>query len=397
VSSYNALELIFNKVTNSKLSDEMISIYQHLCNTLINNNQSPLFFNRLKNNNEVKEQYQLLRACYIEGVKSVGTEYALKSLEDQQSIAHFMIKHDEVNSEIIAEEMLYHDCFKFMPNMDVWVEHEEEGDVFDLTIGLLRDKEGLVYLDDEMQLKPHGIIYRDKLIYYHQFLRRFFNSNFVDTPKLLRDAQLAKDKLVTRIRLDPIRISTPNYLMNIIEEDFWWGQAFDESKMSDPMYVGVTVHGRNDKAKQDLDMTYPIDKTIFYLKNYKNGKKELQIEELVPVDSRVGVSDKYVIHRFAHLIWNTKESNFEHLDCSVLIYNIADHALRIRYEWKPPEGVDIKAKRMKLFRTDGSIGVEFAKDLVSQFFRYNEMIEEYFTGKNYVPWYEEETDDAATN
>jgi hypothetical protein len=129
-------------------------------------------------------------------------------------------------------------------------------------------------------------------------------------------------------------------------------------------------------------MTFPVDKTVFYVKNYGDGTKEIQIEELVPAESKTSSTDKYTIHRFAHIIWDMKKEHFTHLDGAVLIYKNDIHAQRIKYDWKDPSGrYANRSRRMKLFRVDGKIEDQLSKDLLNAFFRYNELVEEYIAGK----------------
>lgn len=385
------MTLLIEEITESNASDTVKVHLAKLAKTLANNNRYARRVTRLKDGPSYAEDYLCISNVYTEMIEEHGLEKVLYNLERANRHVHWMVGHLKNDLESIVGEIILTDLYAFMPKIDDYVENDGQGEVYEATKELSRDKEGMITIDDRFRLENHGIIFNEILIYYHQFLRRYFTSNFVDTPALIKLAYKAGIK--TRIQLDPLRITTPNQLENIIEEDYWFGKKFDVVKLNDENYVGVTVHGRGEDAREDLDLTYKIDRTVFYIKNYKNGKKEIQIEEIIPLDGNVGVTQKYALHRFAHMIWNKEKELFEHLDCSVLIYSKQDHTTRISYDWKPPRGVDIKAKRLKLLRLDGDIGLELMKDVVNQFFRYNEMVDEYFTGTNYRSWrHEDELD-----
>lgn len=247
-----------------------------------------------------------------------------------------------------------------------------------LPVELQKDKYGLVVIDDRFQLEDQGIIFNNVLLFYHPFLRRFFNSRFVDTPAILRHLNKSA-KVELKIALDPIIHATPNMLDRTIELDYWHGQHFDASRLNNRNFTGVTVHGRNDPTGL-LDFTFPITKTVFYIKDYSNGEKEFQIEEIVPIGSRTSSGKSYVLHRFAHFIWNIDKQVFNHIDCSVLIYTKDEHEKRTKYDWKLNDTTKYANvyDRKKLFRLDGEMELEIIKDLLFSFFRYNELVMEYF-------------------
>jgi hypothetical protein len=237
------------------------------------------------------------------------------------------------------------------------------------------DKYNLVNVDERFQLENHGIIYEGKhLIYYHPFLRRYFTSNFVDMPAILNSLWKG-GKASLKLAIDPLHMTQPQHLKNIFEFDHWFGPKFSVEKLNDPQVVGSTVHWRNPESLHNL--TWKIERTVFTLKNYSDHEKELEIEEINPVDSKA-VFDKYALQKYAHAIWDSSLGAFRHLDCAVLAYEKEEHVKRLTYDHKAKGVSKPQAKRIKLFRLDGEISLEEAQGVLVYFFRYNELIGEYF-------------------
>jgi hypothetical protein len=338
---------------------------------LDNINQGMLHLGVYRKSPAVKIPYDELYGLYEQITVGQSTKQILSAVPK----LGLVVPIEEPSRDTLLNGMIALDVWTVRPGIDFYADHD---DTLELPLPIKTDKYGLTIIDDTFRLESQGIIIGDDLVYYHPFLRRFFSARFVDTPNILAHIQKQKN-ISLKIALDPIRHTQAARLDRTMEFDYWHGAKFDTAKLSDRNYKGVTVHGRKDPTGL-LDFTFPLIKTAFYTANGENAEKEFQIEELVPTDSRVSADKKYVLQRYAHFIWDNKEQTFRHFDCAVRIYTKDTHAKRLAYEWKPPYGTpEAKAfKRKKLFRLDGRIELEVIKDLLYAFFRYNELVMEYF-------------------
>jgi len=372
-------DLVFEEL-GGEVTNELLAAIKRIVLNLADHNDFPIRIASYKKSPLFQNDYNYLLARYIEQVRKIGEQETLVKLGGLAK-AHFYSRGEDI--ELIAQDMIVSDVAGWWPDINFFVDMKEDF-VKSSMIGLRYDKNDLVEVDSSFKLEDHGVIYNDKnLVYYHPFLRRYFTSNFVDVPKILQILSKSPD-IRLRIALDPLRMTDPKNLKYIIEEDYWYGKYFSKEMLNDRLYEGVTTHVRNIEKKEVLDLSFPLDRTIFYVKNYENNTKEIQIEEIVPIDSRVSTTSQYALQRFAHIIWDMDSQCFTHLDCAVLIYKNTAHAKRFQYDWKQGSGeYPEKPMRKKLFRLDGKVDNELAKDLLNAFFRYNELIEEYLAGGEY--------------
>ncbi|MCA9750428.1 MAG: hypothetical protein KC414_15060, partial [Romboutsia sp.] len=209
-----------------------------------------------------------------------------------------------------------------------------------------------------------------------------------ETTKILRDLSSSSDFLL-KLAIDPYRLTLPQHLKDIIELDYWYGKKFSKKNLNDRNYVGKVLYNRLRTSNNNL--CFPIDRTVSYFSNYSNNEKEIQVEEICPPDEerlyyhsipRHYSGKKYNIHRFAHLVWNRGLQCFRHVDCSVLVYSKLEHSKRYLYDFNPSKEHELasKYKKIKLIRLDGRIDFNIAEKLIINFFRYNEMVSEFFSG-----------------
>ena len=171
------------------------------------------------------------------------------------------------------------------------------------------DKNFLIDLsDNRIELKNHGILFnKSALIYPHQFFRRYFSSNFVDMPALLRKIHELGAKV--HIRIDPFRITLPQYYQEIIELDHWYGPLFSDSLLMDKNKNDRTLHIRSGY----FCFSYDVKFTVFRTKMMDNLIREFMIEEYCPLELPLegkspGVGKKYCIQKFAILDSIRKEN-----------------------------------------------------------------------------------------
>lgn len=341
-------------------------------------NEYPRHIYRYRNSPLLETKLDTLRKYYSDLISKKGLPELLEELKGTAPSIHFFVRGED--PELLIEDLIINDIYCWHPSIDYFIKTNTNfvnNVVSDLSI----DKDGLTTIANDFKVEDHGIVYKDKyLIYLHPFLRRFFTSNFVDLPAIFRLA--IKDNIRLKVAIDPLRITFPRHLKHIIEADYWYGEFFSIKMLNDVNNYGVTVHARGEQNKEVYDLTFPLSKTVFYTKLYSSNLKEIQIEEIVPTDSRVSSTNKYTLHRFAHAIWDIDKQCFTHLDGSVLIYKNDEHNKRIKYDWKSLDSAyATKSLRKKLFRLDGEIDIKLAKDILNGYFRYNELVEEYLAGK----------------
>ncbi len=109
------------------------------------------------------------------------------------------------------------------------------------------DKDGLLCIDDSMDLMDGGILYREHVLHYHQLLRRGFtsNPNFDFTGRFLACYHRTRSVNTFRIAIDHRRIMTKEAYQRIAEFDAWYGPSFDPARLDDPHAVGLTVASHN--------------------------------------------------------------------------------------------------------------------------------------------------------
>jgi hypothetical protein len=243
------------------------------------------------------------------------------------------------------------------------------------------DDDNLLKIDDNFILLDEGIQYKKHIIYYSQFLRRGFggNQNFTFFYELLKYYSGSKNLIDFKIAIDFNRIMPKEYYHQKFEFDTWYGVPFDINKIDDPNETGVTIVGRREGSHFYLNNK--LERTEF-LWSYKDKIKTLQIEEINNLEGKIY---NYYINRYIHSQRDIGEKKFIHLDGAVKIYLENEYKNRYLTEINKSE----KAyKKIKLFRIDrkdkNEIELEKWINLISYFFKSNEMIIEYFNPEEYI-------------
>lgn len=232
------------------------------------------------------------------------------------------------------------------------------------------DCDGLLTMDDDFLMLDGGIRYGDYLLHYHQFLRRGFlsNPNFDFLGLLSRYKASTEGVNRFRIAIDHRRIMKYADYREFVEMDTWYGPRFDRDKVDDPNCLGLTVVGR--VYPNPLD-SYPLERTEFFWRIDKGKKiKTIEIEE-ISSESK----DGWFINRYLHAERDVIEKVFRHLDGAAKVYETVDHVIRVTQQM--PRNTKA-GKYQKLFRIDGAIYLEDWLNLVSMFYKGNEMVVEYF-------------------
>jgi hypothetical protein len=164
------------------------------------------------------------------------------------------------------------------------------------------------------------------------------------------------------------RIMPKAYLQHLIECDTWFGPNFDAKKLDDQHSVGVTVKKR---IKPSIfDLTNNLDRTEF-LWTYKDDIKTFEIEEISDAKYKF---DRFYFNKYIHAERDIQKKQLRHFDGAVKVYT---HEYDKRLNSQLPNEY-IAPIKMKLFRIDGNIDIDKWIDLISHFFKGNEMILEYF-------------------
>lgn len=248
-------------------------------------------------------------------------------------------------------------------------------------LGICIDKDFLTDLSNpKLILKNHGIIFDEKiLIYPHQFLRRCFNSNFVEMPSLLNKA--LDLGLRVHLRIDPLRKTTPDYYREVMELDYWHGQPLSESFLGDNHTSARTVHGNSESSI----LNNHVKRTVFRTDMMDDNIRQFKIEEYSDTLTEGGsptycAGTNYFIQRFGHACYDQRLRKFTHLDGAVRVFRKDEYEGYLR-DIESGKDVDEKiGDRHKMFLVEGEFDQSLASGLLAEWFRYNNHIQEYFSG-----------------
>ena len=233
------------------------------------------------------------------------------------------------------------------------------------------DKDGLLQINGEFILHEGGIEYKDHILHYHQLLRRGYtsNPNYDFLGRLMAYYNKSKPVNTLRIAIDHRRLMPVEQYCSVFEFDTWYGPPFDPKKLDDPEYIGLTVVKRNKDSL--FELTNHLDRTEFFW-SHKDGIKTLEIEELSDIDHKF---ENYIFNKYVHSERNTVNQITKHLDGAVKVYLEPDYPKR--FQTQMPNHFKCH-KKIKLWRMDGDIDLDNWIDLISFFYKSNEMIIEYF-------------------
>ncbi|MBL5863523.1 hypothetical protein JBO49_23250 [Serratia fonticola] len=236
------------------------------------------------------------------------------------------------------------------------------------------DKRNLVDLKKLDFIAPGVFLYNDILVFAHRYFRRSLSPlNNLNIPLLKILQELAEDEnLSVKILLDPHSLGLPNSYLEPIELDYWWGPKFDDSL--DKIPYGVTTHT---SSKEEAFFS-GISKTEFWW-HEQNSIKSLECEETrdIPSGEMLELGNKYGF-RYAHSMLNDKGIPY-HLDGAIRLYD--EDAFISRLD-KTIDKAGKNSHYFKIWRIDGEITVPLWKRILSDYFKDNRLIGEYFDGKD---------------
>lgn len=329
----------------------------------------------------VHEAFEYLSVCDEQNIQnlydSMNDGYRrfinlpLATREDNERFAIYYVTWKVYQSEISFKEVIE----QSFEGSEVYKIYPELADKL--------DKDGLVYLD--ANLKPHdmGIEYKDHILLYHHLFRSSYTSslNFGFLGRFIRKYyEQSKDGNTFRIALDYNKLILKQYYSQTVEFDTWFGPRFDINKLEDPNYVGLTVVSRNEElpsiANNDLD------RTEFYW-SFRDGIKTFETEE---ISRQSYIFNDFYFNRYIHSERDISSKVFRHLDGAIKVYGHDNFSQRIAS--KMP--TELKSHRkVKLWRIDGDIDLDSWLDLISFFFKGNEMVVEYFDPEQWQAFLDE--------
>jgi hypothetical protein len=230
------------------------------------------------------------------------------------------------------------------------------------------DKDGLVPLKDLDAIGP-GVFRIGKLaIFAHSFFRRSLSRlNTLNVPFLARLQAISEPEVSVRIAIDADAVGLASTYAAYEELEYWWGPKFDDDLSN--IQVGVSHH---EASKQDR-IFHGISGSQFWWQS-RGGKHIFETEELRDIPSFVPAGTRYGC-RYVHSIVDEETGNIDHLDGAVRLYSedkmIERLPLRLSEAGRHTE-------YSKLWRLDGVIPLSIWKSLLSDYFRDNRLVGEYF-------------------
>jgi hypothetical protein len=263
--------------------------------------------------------------------------------------------------------------------------------------GIKTNTEGMINLSSKyLEIRKHGFIYNDEVIFPNPILRRHGTSNFVEINNIFKK-QLDKGNLV-EVRLDPFLSSSKENYLELMEHDFFYGPKFSNDLLEKSKNFKTTFHFTNyadvdNKSVLRQAITYPIKYTIFRPSWIDKSLNQIQyyIEELLLPDktqfngNKISTNyygEKYCAQKFVHFVYDRNEKCFEHIDGAVRIFKTEEYEKFFNnfessgykdYDQHIP-GID----RYKLFKIKGNLTKSDVIEVLRDYFMYNPHIEEYF-------------------
>lgn len=285
-----------------------------------------------------------------------------KQIDEKESI------FDELISKV--QEFILGDKEKYLTNGAFIYNKDIVKRMFPELVSKL-DKDGLIDLKELTPLLPGIYKIGEYVIFAHKYFRRSFSYlNTLNKPFLKCFESINGSNLSKKIALDFDIIGLAKDQIEEIEYQYWWGPKFDNDLNKIPN--GVTVF-KNERFDYLLS---PYKSTEFGW--YEQDERHtFECEELVE-DINLIEDEGYCACRFVHSMVNS-EGNPYHLDGAIRSYTFEQYFER--------QNISIKdfgrnSKYTKIWRIDNNLSIDKWKELISNFYRDNMLIGEYFGGKD---------------
>lgn len=304
------------------------------------------------------------------------------------SISIFNATHNgKPDPELLTRRIIVALISDHEPGIDEYIESMHDVTLLD-ELGISYDKEYLVKLNPGADLRSRALVLDDKkMIYPHQFLRRSYDENFVNTLSLLK--KYLDNGIDVKLRIDPLRKSMSRYYREYVEADFWHGKHFSTdllmSKDTQPTWTKHATDNFLPTKEKPLNPRYPVRFTIFRSKMMDINLREFMIEEYLPLSNPLeselklpGFGKRYTIQKFGHMVYDQHQHAFIHFDTAVRVFAKEEYESIFNTIESGKDPGDKVGIRHKLYLIEGSFQLDLVEPLMYDFFMYNPHIEEYF-------------------
>lgn len=307
--------------------------------------------------------------------------------EVYKALEHIDITQDEVKSYVgryfdwrwfpFDDYFLQAVIMIYRPDIGVRI---KSGIVDEVLPDLSYDDDGLLeYGQDDLSFQKDGVIYGDCYLRYSQEIYGYnliLSGGFLEMlTRFIRSARVAN----AGVAIDPNMILERRYYREYLTRAYIRGpKTISIDLLRDPHFPEDKSGTVSEYRRVDDDplkgLSFEVD-TIQVMWSAKDNTKTIQIEELIPLDSRMTKNTEYVWNRFVHAIWDMKDECFSHFDGAIKVYRKENYQERLDSDLKHFDGKPIYKK---LFRLDSAINLETWCDMTARYFWENELIEEYF-------------------
>ena len=230
------------------------------------------------------------------------------------------------------------------------------------------DKDGLAPLRELDPIGP-GVFRIGKLtVFAHHFFRRSLSRmNTLNRPFLERFQEITDENVSVKIAIDHDTVGLVTAYTDYQELEYWWGPKFSDKLTDIP--IGVSHHEAGEMDR----IFHGISSSQFWWQSRKS-KHIFEAEELRDIPTSIGESARYGC-RYVHSIVDEDTGRIDHLDGAVRVYPEEKMIERLELDISQ---AGRHTNYTKLWRLDGVIPLSLWKSLLSDYFRDNHLIGEYF-------------------
>jgi hypothetical protein len=236
-----------------------------------------------------------------------------------------------------------------------------------------KDKDGLIPLSLLNLIAP-GMFENDGLLLFaHPFFRRALSRlNSLSGPFFAMMRRLAeRGDLDIRVALDEDMVGLSSTIQENVEFQYWWGPKFSDDLST--INMGVATRHESDERQRFF---HGISRTEFWW-YIQDDRPTFECEEVRDTAS-AGVSEDAFGCRYVHSILDPATFIPVHLDGAIRMYHTESMLERLD---KNIINAGRRSEYTKLWRIDGHLEVNVWKEVITHYFRDNQLIGEYFGGR----------------
>jgi hypothetical protein len=253
----------------------------------------------------------------------------------------------------------------------------------------LTERDGLLPISAELRFDEAWLTYRQHHLQLHPGFQRSLqagiNRDLVAVIRELHDAGARVGVAINQFHLSPL-----GTLCATTELDRWFGATYDRTRLDDLRAVGAVMHvrtldvGHNEKAGLRCEFRWSADDQL----------KTFEIEELPQPAIIDALGAEAVYCRYLHAIRDTTRHGFVHVDGAISMYSRVEYERRWHASGDHHESKVWADAKVKIFRAD-AVGDCLIADaaweaLIRTFFRGNELVLEYLSGRSFREIYRTE-------